>query len=388
MKEKIIELGMHPYADTFITKEQLHMSEPIYPLECILDKQNFMISLGVTTSPEERYNLYDYSYTSSNSLYSKNYWQSYCEDITKAKIIKSDSKILEIGSNDGYLLSIFQKNGFKNVCGFDSSKKMVEVAEKNKIETIHGLFNSKNSNKTNLKYDLIIANNVFNHSNDPVDFLKGVVNVLNEEGVFVFEVPYWLNTVKDFKFDQIYHEHVSYFTVKSSEYILKSIGLNIFKVEKTDYHGGSIRVYSSLNKRKQEDNILSFINHEEKNGLFDIKTYYNYSNKIQEKKFKTLEKLYKLKLSKKKIVAVGAAAKGNTLLNYYGLNNDIIDYVTDNSEFKIGKFTPLSRIPILSDEEVFSKYDEVYALILSWNISSILKKKLSKINSKIKFINL
>jgi 2-polyprenyl-3-methyl-5-hydroxy-6-metoxy-1,4-benzoquinol methylase len=388
MKEKIIELGMHPYADTFITKEQLHMSEPIYPLECILDKQNFMISLGVTTSPEERYNLYDYSYTSSNSLYSKNYWQSYYEDITKAKIIKSDSKILEIGSNDGYLLSIFKKNGFKNVCGFDSSKKMVEVAEKNKIETIHGLFNSKNSNKTNLKYDLIIANNVFNHSNDPVDFLKGVVNVLNEEGVFVFEVPYWLNTVKDFKFDQIYHEHVSYFTVKSSEYILKSIGLNIFKVEKTDYHGGSIRVYSSLNKRKQEDNILSFINHEEKNGLFDIKTYYNYSNKIQEKKFKTLEKLYKLKLSKKKIVAVGAAAKGNTLLNYYGLNNDIIDYVTDNSEFKIGKFTPLSRIPILSDEEVFSKYDEVYALILSWNISSILKKKLSKINSKIKFINL
>lgn len=388
MKEKIIELGMHPYADTFITKEQLHMSEPIYPLECILDEQNFMISLGVTTSPEERYNLYDYSYTSSNSLYSKNYWQSYYEDITKAKIIKSDSKILEIGSNDGYLLSIFKKNGFKNVCGFDSSKKMVEVAEKNKIETIHGLFNSKNSNKTNLKYDLIIANNVFNHSNDPVDFLKGVVNVLNEEGVFVFEVPYWLNTVKDFKFDQIYHEHVSYFTVKSSEYILKSIGLNIFKVEKTDYHGGSIRVYSSLNKRKQEDNILSFINHEEKNGLFDIKTYYNYSNKIQEKKFKTLEKLYKLKLSKKKIVAVGAAAKGNTLLNYYGLNNDIIDYVTDNSEFKIGKFTPLSRIPILSDEEVFSKYDEVYALILSWNISSILKKKLSKINSKIKFINL
>lgn len=388
MKEKIIELGMHPYADTFITKEQLHMSEPIYPLECILDKQNFMISLGVTTSPEERYNLYDYSYTSSNSLYSKNYWQSYYEDITKAKIIKSDSKILEIGSNDGYLLSIFKKNGFKNVCGFDSSKKMVEVAEKNKIETIHGLFNSKNSNKTNSKYDLIIANNVFNHSNDPVDFLLGVVNVLNEEGVFVFEVPYWLNTVKDFKFDQIYHEHVSYFTVKSSEYILKSIGLNIFKVEKTDYHGGSIRVYSSLNQRKQEDNIISFINHEEKNGLFDIKTYYNYSNKIQEKKFKTLEKLYKLKLSKKKIVAVGAAAKGNTLLNYYGLNNDIIDYVTDNSEFKIGKFTPLSRIPILSDEEVFSKYDEVYALILSWNISSILKKKLSKINSKIKFINL
>ena len=135
MKEKIIELGMHPYADTFVSKEQLQLTEPIYPLECLLDKENFMISLGIKTNPEDRYNLYDYSYTSSNSLYAKNYWKSFYADIIKAKLIKPNSEILEIGSNDGFLLSIFKQNGFTNVYGFDSSKKMVEVAEKNQIKT-------------------------------------------------------------------------------------------------------------------------------------------------------------------------------------------------------------------------------------------------------------
>ena len=130
-----------------------------------------------------------------------------------------------------------------------------------------------------------------------------------------------------------------------------------------------------------------FIIEEENNRLFDPLTYKNYSEVIQKRKFETLNKIYRLKLENKKIVAVGAAAKGNTLLNYYGLNNKIIDYVTDNSELKIGKYTPLTRIPILSDEEVFQKYEEVYALILSWNISDILKDKLLLINSKIQFLN-
>ena len=135
------------------------------------------------------------------------------------------------------------------------------------------------------------------------------------------------------------------------------------------------------------DDYEKFIIEEENNRLFDLLIYKNYSEVIQKRKFETLNKIYKLKLENKKIVAVGAAAKGNTLLNYYGLNNKIIDYVTDNSEHKIGKYTPLTRIPILSDEEVFQKYEEVYALILSWNISEILKDKLLVINSKIQFLN-
>ena len=139
MKTKIIDLGMHPFADTFIHKDQLNLSEPVYPLQCYLDTTNSLISLGVKTNDDERYNLYDYSYTSSNSEFSKKYWESYYRDIINNKIISKDSKILEVGSNDGYLLSIFQQNGFE-VLGFDSSKKMADLANKNNIKTIHSLF--------------------------------------------------------------------------------------------------------------------------------------------------------------------------------------------------------------------------------------------------------
>lgn len=253
MKQKIIDLGMHPYADTFISKDQLHLSEPVFPLECYLNKKNFEIKLGVETNPDDRYNLYDYSYTSSNSSFSRKYWSSYCKDIINLRLINYESSILEIGSNDGYLLSLFKKEGFKNVTGYDSSKKMVDVAKKSNIKTIHGLFNSKNAAKLKLKYDMIIANNVFNHSDNPKDFLNGISSCLNTNGIFVFEVPYWLDTIKDYRFDQIYHEHVSYFTVKSAKYMLESNGLKIFKVQKSEYHGGSIRIYCSLNNRSIND---------------------------------------------------------------------------------------------------------------------------------------
>jgi len=344
-----------------------------------------MVSLGIKTNDDDRYNLYDYSYTSSNSEFSKKYWQSYFSDISSSGLISADSKILEIGSNDGYLLSVFQQNGF-DVLGFDSSKKMVDIANSKNVKTIHSLFTKASSIKLNSQYDLIIANNVFNHSNDPMDFLQGVKKSLSRKGVFIFEVPYWLDTIKDYRFDQIYHEHVSYFTVKSAKKILNKVGLNIFKVQRTEYHGGSIRIYSSILKTSN-NNVNDFISQEEALKLFDEETYVNYMKEIKKRKFNLMNKIYELKQSNKPIVAVGAAAKGNTLLNYYGLNNGIIDYVTDNSEYKTGKYTPLTRIPIETDEFVFSRYNEVYALILSWNISSILKTKLKSINSNIKFLN-
>ena len=386
MRKKIIDLGMHPYADTFIKENQLSLSEPVYPLECYLNTSDYMVSLGIKTNDDDRYNLYEYSYTSSNSEFSKKYWQSYFTDIVNSGIISTDSKILEIGSNDGYLLSVFQKHGF-DVLGFDSSKKMVDLANNNKVKTIHSLFNKISSEKLQSKYDLIIANNVFNHSNDPIDFLKGVKQSLSQNGIFVFEVPYWLDTIKDYRFDQIYHEHVSYFNVKSAKKILNKVGLNIFNVERTDYHGGSIRVYSSIIEMSKSNNVNQFITQEETLKLFDVETYENYMKEINKRKFNLMNNIYSLKQANKSIIAVGAAAKGNTLLNYYGLNNGLIDYVTDSSEYKTGKYTPLTRIPIETDEFVFSRYDEVYALILSWNISSILKTKLKSINNNIKFLN-
>lgn len=275
--------------------------------------------------------------------------------------------------------------------GIDSSSYMSEIANKLGIETYCGIFDYDLSKLIKDKYgkkDLIIANNVFNHANNPLSFARGVKNILSNDGVFIFEVPYWYNTIMDKKFDQIYHEHVSYFTVKSSVELLKSIGLNVFDVDVVDYHGGSIRVYSKVNPTKVSSSVSNLIKKEEEAGLFKLKTYSDFMVNIKIKRANFLKKLYSILEKNIPIVAVGAAAKGNTFLNFYNLNNTNIDYVTDISEHKRGKYTPLTRIPIQDDKTVFEKYDEVYVIILSWNISSMLKKKLKEINKNIKFLKI
>tara|TARA_Y100000004_G_C8931832_1_gene420338 strand:+ start:616 stop:1785 length:1170 start_codon:yes stop_codon:yes gene_type:complete len=388
--EKIIDLGMHPYADTFIKKDQLNKTEPIYPLQCFLDKKTGYVKVGLETNPDERYNLYDYSYTSSNSELSKKYWKAYAKEVCKKLKLNKPIKITEIGSNDGYLAKQFQKKKHK-VLGVDSSTYMAEIANKLGINTHCGIFDSSLSKDIYNKYgkmDLIVANNVFNHSNDPLDFALGVKNLLTPEGVFVFEVPYWYNTITDKKFDQIYHEHVSYFTVKSSNELLKKIGLTVFDAEVVDYHGGSIRIYSKVSPTTISPNVNKLIDKEQKEGLFEIETYSKFMSEIKLKRAKFLKKLYKIKEKNIPVIAVGAAAKGNTFLNFYNLDSTIIDYVTDVSIHKKDKYTPLTRIPIQDDKTVFEKYKDVYVIILSWNISSMLKKKLKQFNKNIKFLSL
>lgn len=388
--KKIIDLGMHPYADTFISEDQLRKTEPVYPLQCFLNEKTGHIKVGYETNSNERYNLYDYSYTSSNSEFSKKYWESYAVEVSKKLNLNKSIKIAEIGSNDGYLSYQFQKMGY-DVLGIDSSSYMSKLANKLGVKTHCGMFDfglSKIVKEQYGKKDLIIANNVFNHSNDPLSFAHGVKNILSEEGIFIFEVPYWYNTIVDKKFDQIYHEHVSYFTVKSSVELLKDVGLTVFDVEVVDYHGGSIRVYSKVKPTKISPNVSNLISKEEKAGLFKAETYSKFMMDIKIKRANFLKKLYSISEKNIPIVAVGAAAKGNTFLNFYNLNNTNIDYVTDISEHKKGKYTPLTRIPIQDDKTVFEQYDEVYVIILSWNISNMLKKKLKEINKNIKFLNI
>jgi SAM-dependent methyltransferase len=380
---------MHPYADTFISEKDTSSVEPVYPLECFLDEETGYIKLGCETNPEDRYNLYDYSYTSSNSSFSRNYWDEYAKHVS-LKLNLKDASIYEIGSNDGYLSEQFKNLGH-TILGIDPSHYMAKLAKERGVETFCEVFSEATSQKITDRYgkaDVVVANNVFNHSNDPLDFARGVKDVLNDSGVFVFEVPYWYNTIIDEKFDQIYHEHVSYFTVKSSCELLKQIGLTVFDVEIVDYHGGSIRVYSSVNPGQINGRIADYIKIEEDAGLFREETYAAFMKSVKVKRATFLEKLYSIAKKDIPIVAVGAAAKGNTFLNFYNIDNTVIDYVTDASEHKIGKYTPLTRIPIESDKEVFEQYDEVYAIILSWNISSILKEKLKQINSNITFLDL
>lgn len=387
---KIIDLGMHPYADTFISKDQIYLSEPVYPLEVFMNASSGQVQLGCLTNDFDRYNLYDYSYTSSNSNFAMNHWKSFHSKIYE-KFNTSNQFVIEVGSNDGYLLNMFSDSN--EILGIDSSNKMCDISNNLNIRSRNGIFNFELSKEILNEYkkcNLLIANNVLNHSNNPLDFVKGVYNLLRDDGVFVCEMPYWLSTIKSGKFDQIYHEHVSYFTCKSLFNLLKESGLEIFDMEIVDYHGGSIRIYSKKSSDvKLNKVILDQIKIEERFGLFDEKFYIKWQKKIEEYRNLFLSKILKIKNDNPAsvIIGVGAAAKANTLLNYYKLDKSIINYVTDSSIHKIDKLTPLTRIPIVSDEE-FSKYDDVYAVILSWNINELLKKVLLKINSKIKFIDI
>lgn len=395
MKKKIeiLNLGFHPYADTFIDKKYIHYSEPIYQLACELNKKNYLIQNKIKTSDFERYNLYDYSYTSSNSNYSKNYWKKYFLDINRYLKINSKIdkklKILEIGSNDGYLLSQFKNKKF-SVLGIDASKKMCQEANKRKIKTLNLLFNFKNSKKvlkSYKKFDLIIANNVLNHSNDPEDFIKASKNLMTNNGVLIFEFPYWSNLIKDMKFDQIYHEHVSYFTVKYLKKFLQKINLSITNIQETEYHGGSLRVFVENKKSFLGDRIVTnFIKKEEAQGLFKKKTYDNFMQNIKKRKILLIKKIIKFKSLNYTIAGVGAAAKANTFLNYMGFNNETIDFVTDISKFKIGKWLPLSRIPIKSDNNL-KDIKKLCVIVLSWNLHKILKPKILKINKYAKIIS-
>lgn len=390
-KKEIINLGFHPYADTFISKKLLFKSEPVVELACVLNKKNFLIQNKNLTSEIERYNLYDYSYTSSNSSFSREYWKKYFFDICgfckKEKIFLKNSNILEIGSNDGFLLKFFKNFGCK-VLGIDASSAIAKIANKKKIKTLNMIFDYKSSKKIKTKFDIILANNVMNHANNPTSFLKGVKFLMKKKTIFIVEFPYWYNLIKDKKFDQIYHEHISYFTVHYFKSILKKIGLKMLNVENSYYHGGSLRIFiikKNSNYKEQKKNINKFLNKEKKANLFKDKTYQKFMEEITIRKINFLKKLFLYKKKNYKIVGIGAAAKGNTMINFLGLDYNLVDFVTDTSKHKIGKYLPKSRIPILTDKKL-KKLKKVCVFILSWNLEKLLKKKIIKINKNAKFI--
>ena len=386
---KILDFGMHPYADTFVSKDQLSLTEPTLPLEVYLNELSGQIQLGYVSHDYERYSLYSYSYTSSNSKFARDHWDAYYQKM-KELFNTKDSLVVEIGSNDGYLSQHFLKDNNK-VLGIDPSAEMCRLAVDRGVETYNTLFTKEAAGTVSKKYGnakLIVANNVFNHSNNPVDFAEGVADLLAKDGVFVFELPYWGSTVESGRFDQTYHEHVSYFTMKSTYSLLSKVGLKITGFELVDYHGGSLRVYSKKEEGATTNpEVFDMIKKETEQGLFDVETYTKWQKTLAQKRNEFLKNLYSLKVTEPDvaIIGVGAAAKANTFLNYYNIDSTVLDYVTDSSTHKQGKYTPLTRIPIVGDE-VFGDYEKVYALILSWNISDNLKKILLKINPNIKFI--
>lgn len=379
---EIIDLGMHPLADTFVESEKLHLSEKVYPLVTQLCENCGNIQLKCTTTPEERYQDNPYSYTSSNSAFSRDYWFEYADNVSKLFPNKKILKILEIGSNDGFLLNELKKLGHQTI-GIDASLAIAEIARTRGIITEVGIFEENFSReivKKHGQFDLIIANNVFNHSDNPKSFFEGIKNLLLNDGLFVFESPYWLNSIKSGKFDQIYHEHVTYSAVKPIKKLVSFCELHIYDILLSEYHGGSLRfVVSKKENKKNLDKVKAMINEENNFELYSSTFYKKFMRDLNIKKNIFMEKIYKKLIVSEPFICIGAAAKGNTFLNFYGLNNKIINYVTDSSENKIGKYTPLTRIPIASDE-IIKDFKKPNIIFTAWNVSENLKKIIHKIN--------
>ncbi len=387
---KILDFGQHAYADTFVAPDQLNLSEPVFPLQVHLCPESGSIQLGYVSNAEDRYRLYSYSYTSSNSQTARNHWDEYASTVKGHAV---DLKMaVEIGSNDGYLINQFRADGVRAI-GIDPSAEMCAIARERGVEVMPALFCEPVSADLRKRVggaNVVMANNVFNHANDPVSFAKAVATLLADDGLFVFEVPYWLSMIESGRFtDMVYHEHPTYFTVKMAWNVLKAAGLEIIDFDVVDYHGGSLRVFARKDTgTNMPIQVEDAIQRETQIGLFDSRFYQTVQRRFEQQRDAWLHDFYQLRLSEPDAVfiGVGAAAKANTWLTWHGLNKTHLHCMTDASSFKQGKFTPLSRIPILSDDE-FAKHDKPYAVILSWNIGEGLRRAILNINPNTRFIS-
>lgn len=387
---EIIDLGMHPMADSFISRERAAEADRVYPLICDLCVKCGNVQLRAETNPAERYVDVDYSYTSSNSNTSRRHWMNYAREVTARAGTPSGASVLEVGSNDGFLSAELSGLGF-DVLGVDPSPAMARLASERGVRTLTRLFDVDAVDavlaELRERPKLIVANNVFNHANDPSSFVRGVRQALDPDGVFVFELPYWSRSIQDRKFDQVYHEHVSYLTVQYAANLFAMNEMHVSDVQEVDYHGGSIRVYVKHGEQKAlPAPAAALIASEQAAGLFRPETYRSFMADTLRTRDRFLEHTYRLRRAGESLICVGAPAKGNTFLNFYNLDASVIDYVTDSSPTKQGKLTPRTRIPIVGDEIVKS-YDRVHAILLSWNLAGPLKGALTALNSNTQYLN-
>jgi SAM-dependent methyltransferase len=371
LKDVFIDLGHAPLSNSFLNKEQLNLPEIYFPLKVFVCSKCYLVQTGEEKKSEEIFNA-DYIYYSSFSQS----WLKHSEDYVKMMIerfkFNSKSLIIEIASNDGYLLQYFQKEKIP-VLGIEPSKGTAEAAVKKGIQTRVEYFGKELADKLskeNVKADLLIGNNVLAHVPDINDFVSGFRTILKEDGIVTVEFPHLLNLVNKKQFDTIYHEHFFYYSFLTVCKVFEKHGLEIFDVEEIPTHGGSLRVFAKHPDNKKlsiSPNIQTMLEIETKLKVNSLEFYMAFQEEAENIKLNLLEFLLDQKKLNKKVAGYGAAAKGNTLLNYCGIKNDLINYVVDASPHKQGKYLPGSHIPVYS--EVILKEDKPdYIIIFPWNI--------------------
>ena len=361
----VIDLGHQPPSNSYLTQEQLSLPEKNYPLKVYICNKCWLMQLPEHKSSEELFTP-DYAYFSSTSKS----WCNHAKEFVNSAITKLGlgikSNVIEIASNDGYLLQFMQERGIPCL-GVEPTHKTAEAARKKGIQTIEKFFNTELAKNLPLA-DLVIANNVLAHVPDVRNFMEGIAIVLKPKGKASIEFPHLLRLLNGNQFDTIYHEHYSYLSLNIVDKIASSVGLNIIDVQEIHTHGGSLRVWLSKDiLEKKSSNVEQILNKEKVCGLQTLDAYIGFQRRAENTKIKLLEYLIKKKKEGKKILGYGAAAKGCTLLNYSGIRSDLLPAIADAAKSKQGKFLPGSHIPIITPKE-FNKQDCDAVLVLPWNL--------------------
>ena len=374
LKHTFLDLGFAPPSNAYLNIKDLNTPELYFPLRIKVCNNCWLVQTDDYTDAKNLFTN-EYAYFSSISSSWLTHAKDYASKIIDALKLDNKSYVIEIASNDGYLLKNFNEADIPCL-GIEPTKNTAIAAENLGIPVIKKFFGETLGKKlaSKKKADLIIANNVYAHVPDINDFTKGLKAVLKPNGVITLEFPHLMSLIEQTLFDTIYHEHFSYLSLNVVKRIFNVTGLRIWHVEKLETHGGSLRVYGchKNDKRVTQKSVKRVLNEEIKKGVKKLKTYLNFNIPVEKIKYDLISFLIEKKRSGNKVVAFGAAAKGNTLLNYAGVTKDLIPSVYDGAKSKQGKFMPGSHIPILPSKDIHKARPD-YVLILPWNIAEEIK---------------
>ncbi len=376
--KRVVSLGYQPLANNLLKKEKEKCE--LYPLEVNYCDKCHNCQLSVSVNPKKMFS--NYLYTSSTSKIFRDHFIKAAEKYTKdLKLNKKKSYIIDIGSNDGVALKPFLDLGFKKILGVEPAKNLAKLANKNKIKTFNGFLDKKNIKKIKKNADLILASNVFAHSDKLKEMAECMLKLLSKKGTIVIEVQYLMNTLKDLTFDNIYHEHYNYWSLTSLVNFFKQFNAKIVRSERIDTHGGSIRIFIKKDKEaKVENNVKQMLIEEENFGIKKFKTYQDFGKKVYEIRENVRKNILKLKDKNKLIIGYGAPAKATTALNFFGISNEI-DFIVEDNKLKHNKFIPGVKIPIKDKSHIKNK-DNIL-VVLAWNFFKDIKKNNLKLSDYI-----
>lgn len=381
LQRTFVDLGASPLANSFLEAEQVHEMERFYPLHAYLCDSCYLVQLVESQSPEKIFS--DYAYFSSYSDTWLEHARKYADQIATRFNLGAPSQVVEIASNDGYLLRYFKEKGVR-VLGIEPAANVAKVAEAAGIPTLVRFFGTQTASELvaqGTRADLLVGNNVLAHVPDLNDFVRGMKILLGENGILTMEFPHLLKLMEHNQFDTIYHEHFSYFSFFTVEKVFSSHGLTLFDVEELPTHGGSLRIYARHAENASHPvsaRVSRLKEVERRYGMDSLATYKGFTEKVKECKRGLLEFLINAKRHNKTVVGYGAPAKGNTLLNYCGIRTDFVDYTVDRNPVKQGKYLPGTRIPICHPDRIRETRPD-YLLVLPWNLKEEIMEQTSHI---------